>query len=290
MIRRLVSEPLVQFIVLGATLFWLSSAHNASTSAVGDEIRVTADTVRHIANAFEGTWQRPPTPEELQVQIENYVREEIYNREARSLGLDVNDVIIRRRLQQKFQFLLDDSATAEKPSDTELLEYFEEHLTRFSRPATVSFDQVYFDEQGSSANMNIKEAERILKRGDFDGAILSLGDAFPWPHTVKGATLQDVADVYGESFAAKLDALPIGYWTGPIRSNYGNHLVRVTQKIPQSSKSLDSVRNIVEQEWRLDRRQEKSEALYQELRSRYKIVRDDAVHLSKRDAGTDNAQ
>ena len=50
---------------------------------------------------FSRTWQRPPTREELEGLIRDRVREEVYYREAIAMGLDRDDPVIRRRLQQK---------------------------------------------------------------------------------------------------------------------------------------------------------------------------------------------
>jgi len=47
------------------------------------------------------------------------VKEEIATREAVAMGLDRDDTIIRRRLRQKFEFLVDEAVESSPPSDAE---------------------------------------------------------------------------------------------------------------------------------------------------------------------------
>ena len=61
-----------------------------------------------MVEGFTRTWQRPPTREELEGLIRDRVREEVYYREALALGLDKDDMVIRRRLRQKMEFVTDD--------------------------------------------------------------------------------------------------------------------------------------------------------------------------------------
>ena len=62
----------------------------------------------HPRRQFARTWRRPPTEQELQGLIEDYIRDEIFYREGRAAGLDRDDFIIRRRVRQKMEFLAED--------------------------------------------------------------------------------------------------------------------------------------------------------------------------------------
>ncbi len=48
--------------------------------------------------------------------IRERVREEVYYREALALGLDKDDLIIRRRLQQKMEFVSEGRAAPVEPA------------------------------------------------------------------------------------------------------------------------------------------------------------------------------
>ena len=88
--------------------------------------------------SFTRTWQRPPTSEELEGLIRDRVREEVYYREALALGLDKDDLIIRRRLRQKMEFVTDDVVAQAQPTDDELSAYLKAHPDTFRVAANSS--------------------------------------------------------------------------------------------------------------------------------------------------------
>ena len=104
---RWLHEPLVQFLIIGVALFLINGALNHGTSQAGSsyEIALTIDDLRQLQSTFAAQWQRAPSPEEMRGLVENRVRQEVLYREALMLGLDKDDIIIKRRLAQKMQFL-----------------------------------------------------------------------------------------------------------------------------------------------------------------------------------------
>ena len=109
-VGKLVREPLVQFLVLGGLLFAYFEWRSGGSGPGSTRISITPGLVEHLASGFAKTWQRPPTDAELKGLIDEHVREEIATREATAMGLDRDDTIIRRRLRQKLEFLVEDSA------------------------------------------------------------------------------------------------------------------------------------------------------------------------------------
>ena len=118
---RLMREPLLHFLLLGGLLFALYGYVSGSQGEVADEqaIVVPAGKIEHLVALFTRTWQRPPTREELNGLVDDYVREEAAYREGLALGLDRNDTIIRRRIRQKLDFVAQDIADALEPTDEE---------------------------------------------------------------------------------------------------------------------------------------------------------------------------
>ena len=102
---RLVREPLVHFLLIGAAVFGLHALVGGSQQEQRDKIVVTEGRVHQLAQVFTKTWQRPPTTQELRGLIDAYVKEEVYYREALKLGLDRDDTLIRRRMQEKMEIL-----------------------------------------------------------------------------------------------------------------------------------------------------------------------------------------
>jgi hypothetical protein len=104
--ERMVREPLLHFLVLGALLYWAGTLpKKAGLIPRQTRIEVPLSEVNRMREVWTMQWHRAPRPEELQILIDEYVREEVLYREAIAMGLDRNDGIVRRRLVQKMEFL-----------------------------------------------------------------------------------------------------------------------------------------------------------------------------------------
>lgn len=95
-------EPLLHFFALGVLLFaaygWLQGRVFASP----DEILVSSGQVANLRQQSERVWQRPPSAQELQGLVDNWVREEIFYREGVAMGLYRDDPVVRRRMPSPF--------------------------------------------------------------------------------------------------------------------------------------------------------------------------------------------
>ncbi len=74
---KLLREPLLHFLALGAGLFLLFSMVGDSDDASTGRIVVSTGQVAQLTEAFTRTWQRPPTEGELDGLIEGHIREEV---------------------------------------------------------------------------------------------------------------------------------------------------------------------------------------------------------------------
>src|SRR3954467_12675298 len=119
--RSLLREPLLHFLVIGAALFGLYGLVGKKEAAPA-KIVVSAEGVANLAARFARTWRRPPTQDELDGLVEDDIRDEVFYREGRAAGLDRDDVVIRRRVRQKMEFLTEDMA-ASAPSEEQLAAY-----------------------------------------------------------------------------------------------------------------------------------------------------------------------
>ena len=135
--KKLIREPFIHFLLLGAAIFLAYHFLSARADNQPGKIVITQGDITSIMIGFSRTWQRPPTREELEGLIRDRVREEVYYREAVAMGLDRDDPIIRRRLQQKLQFVTDDVAALAEPTDAELAEYLKTHADVFRVDRTV---------------------------------------------------------------------------------------------------------------------------------------------------------
>jgi len=267
---RLLREPLVHFVALGAIIFLVFDLTSETDQPGERRIVVTPGQVERLAGQFSRTWLRDPTPQELDGLVERYVRSEIYYREALAMGLGQDDPYVRNRLALKLEVLLDDLSAETEPGDEELTRFLAAHAERFAEPARLSFQQVYLNPaQHADPAAEAQRLLELLRNGADPGA---LGDVSLLVSGLDSATPEEIARQFGENFADELAALEPGSWVGPLRSPFGVHLVRVSQLQPARQPALAEIRDAVLVEWRDQRRREAREQAYQRLRERYEIV------------------
>jgi PPIC-type PPIASE domain len=272
--KKLIREPFIHFLLLGAAIFIANRLVSGRAENQPGKIVITQGQITSLVIGFSRTWQRPPTREELEGLIRDRVREEVYYREAVAMGLDRDDAIIRRRLQQKLEFVTDDVAAPAEPTDAELAEYLKTHADVFRTDRRFSFSQVYLDpsKRGEHLAQDANELLIQLRQQGRDVDLSSLGDAFLLEHRFEAAPNSEIAKQFGEKFAAKLTDLPIGQWSSPIESGYGMHLVFVEERTEGRLPELAEVRDAVSRDWINARRLESNEKFFQSLLKHYQVV------------------
>ncbi len=271
--RRLVREPLFHFLVLGAVMFAVYGLRTRNKVAKPAEIVVTQGAIENLVTGFTRTWQRPPDEKELQGLLRDYVRQEAAYREAVVLGLDRDDMVVRRRLQQKLEFLSNELTEGAQPSDAELQDFMLAHIDSFKSEPRFSFRQIYFNPQLRGGNTH-RDAARIrekLQHAGQRGNTMSLGDPFLLEQSFNDVCLSDVRKTFGERFASGLTSLQLAEWQGPIDSGYGTHLVFLDQRSEGRVPSLAEARDQVRREWLDAKRRETTDKFYQALLSRFTI-------------------
>ena len=273
-LRKLIREPLFHFLLLGAMIFLLAGRVRSGSVGSGDKIVVTQSQIESMVVGFSRTWMRPPSQEELQGLVDDFVREEVLYREAKAMGLDQDDIIVRRRMRQKFEFLAEDQAARTgPPTDQELESYLRQHADKYSEEPNFSFDHIFFSREMRGASADA-EANAMLARLSGKGTIdiAKLGDAFLLPSRFEKTSAGETARLFGEKFAEDLTKAPLGTWAGPIESSYGIHLVRVNARIPEGAPPLAKVREAVLRDLLSDRRKQELDTQYEKLRARYMVV------------------
>jgi parvulin-like peptidyl-prolyl isomerase len=265
-IKSALREPVLHFLLIGIAIF---AAYGlvAPNSKEGARIVVTQGVVDALAREYQARWQRPPAEQELAGLVEAYIRDEIMYREGTALGLDRDDPVIKRRVRQKLDVIAEEQLAGDAPTDADLAAYLAQHADRFTRPGTVSFEQVYFPATATAAELEAARASAV--RGA-DPA--RLGPASMLPPRVENVPLDLAARDFGLEFAAEIAKLPLNEWTGPVRSGFGQHLVRVTARTPAAVPPLAEVRPAVAREWENERRVASLSRSYGKLRSQYEVV------------------
>lgn len=267
-------EPLIHFLLLGALIFGVSRAMPKRGADAPGHIVISEGQIAALSATFERTWQRPPTQAELNGLIEDRIREEVCYREAKALGLDRDDTIIRRRLRQKLEFVSEDIAALGEPTDAELDAYLQAHPEAFHERRRFRFRQVHIDPQKHGENLDRDVARELaaLKKGGGSADFSTMGDSRLLEQDFLAVSDEDVARQFGDPFAKRLAELPLREWVGPIPSGLGVHLVWVEDRTDGRLPPLGVVRAEVRREWENARRRESNERFYRELLKRYTVT------------------
>jgi len=265
-------EPLLQFLLLGAALFAVSALISHWRERGEQRIVIDAPLVawqRNLYHAQFGTW---PDNEALEALIQSYIRDEALYREAVRLGLGADDEVVRQRLAQKMEYVLTDATQPPDPDDTTLQQYLDAHIAQYTEPGRVSFQLLYFadspDRDGGRARANAALQE--LKSGATDVH----GDPFALDANWSAASADDLIRRFGDSEMAEAPLhAPLEEWSGPYRSGYGWHLVRVSAREATLAPTLASIHDQVQNDWLADFRQRDLDAHIAELIGKHQIVR-----------------
>lgn len=269
---RILKEPLFHFSVLGAALFvWFAQVNSSQPETdILRQIIVDDQDAERLAQRFEASRQRPPTDQELATMVETLIRQEVLVREARALGMEAGDEVVRNRLVQKMNFLLESGVGSQAPEDAELSAHLKANSERFKTPGMVAFEQVYLGEAIS------EEDVAAIKTSLTEGADPSqIGRVSQLPPYMPPSRKQRIDGMFGRGVFNTLETLPVGTWEGPVQSGFGWHLIRVTDSIPATVPNLEDVRDKVLAEWMREKASELSEARYDALKVKYEIIRPD---------------
>jgi len=283
-LARIAREPMVHFMVIGAAIFIVSARFGGDQQmAPRDRIVVTDGRVQQLARIFTKTWQRPPTAQELRGLVDAFVQEEVYYREALRIGLDRDDTLIRRRMQQKMEFMTEPGEDALAATDAKLEAFLAAHRAEFRVEPKLAFEQIFINPQRSElpAAARIEELLTEVSAAPTDADPHSLGDPTLLPRAMPLAPVSGIDRNFGRGFSAQLVQLPLNAWSGPVKSPYGLHLVRVTVRHEGYHPPLAEVRAAVERKWSDDKRDAFRKAEYERLRAMYEIVLPDALGASR---------
>ena len=200
------------------------------------------------------------------------------------MGLDRDDAIIRRRLQQKLEFLTDDIASLDEPTEEELQTFLTENPELFREQARFSFEHIYFNvsERGASAMTDAESTLIDLQQlNGSDGGERPIATADPSRLGDQLLMLEtrfhqayelEIRRALGSQFFDQLQSLSTGSWQGPLESGFGLHLVYVSSHIEGDPPQLADVLNAVTREWTSRKRTETNEAFYAAMRNRYIVT------------------
>ena len=273
--KRVLAEPLLHFLLLGAALFAANAyiARDGVDGAAPKRIELTLDDLRQIAIYFQAQWRRPPTSDEFGALVESKIKQEVLYREALAMGLDKDDEIVRRRMAQKMQFIAEDVASAYEPSTAELRKWFDANSAKFAQPGRITFRQLYFspDQRGARAHDDAAKALTRLANAPID-AKPAVGDPMLLQDYYGDRSSEQIAKDFGPSFATALFELTPGRWQGPLESGFGWHLVFVDSIVPGRIPAFEEIDGDVKTAWLGEQKAIAWQKAYDAMRAKYVVL------------------
>ncbi|KGJ87354.1 peptidyl-prolyl cis-trans isomerase [Colwellia psychrerythraea] len=273
--KTFLKEPLLHFLLLGAALFYFYALVN-DNQANDNEISISAAKIVQLKYSFEKTRQRQPSEEELAALVNNYLKEQVAYQKGVEMGLLAGDGIIQKRIQQKVEFIVEDSVSRLEPDDAELSGFLKAHPDDYRSEQFFSFVQLYFD---PSKHRNVtavltKTLAQITALDETEHTavkLMPLSDNIFLDYQYTDVSYAFVARYFGSKFADSLVKLSMNTWQQKIQSGYGVHLVQLTQRTGGEIQSLDKVREQVKQDWLNEQRKLSLAKFYQQLFAEYNI-------------------
>jgi len=276
-LKRLLREPLLHFLILGALLFAAYAYTERGRGGVESsrQILLSFDDLAQLALIFQSQWRRDPTTDEFNRMVENKVQEEVLYREGLAMGLDKDDTIVKRRMVQKMQFLAEDVAASHPPTTAELKAWYEKNSDKFAQPSRVSFRHLYFSPDRRAARAREDAASVLAKlAGQPEDSKLagSLADPFMFQDYYRDRAPEFLGKEFGPKFALAVPKLAPGSWQGPVESGFGWHLVFVDTLIPGRVPSFEEIEPDVRTAWLAEQKALAWEKAYKDMRAKYVVL------------------
>ena len=271
--RRWLREPALQFLLIGTGLFLAYGWLHGRASFSRDTIVITEGRIEQLAAGFAGLHRRPPTREELDGMAQDAVREEVLYREAMALHLDEDDVIVRRHMAQKLQFVSEDTHPVPEPTQAQLRDFLAQHPQQFQAERGYSFTQVFLNPQrhGSQLQADAQRLLAALRTAPDDAALVKGGDPFLLDSHFERLPAGETARLFGVDFEKALRTIATGQWQGPVTSSLGTHLVLLRLRDEPGPPQLADIQAEVRRAWMNEQRELANARFYAELRRRYDV-------------------
>ena len=277
---KIIQNPITHIILFGFLLAVVLLIIFGIPTNKDDNRRIVISNsdIEQLWSTWKRTWQRDPTPAELRGQLQQYVREEVLYREALSRNYDRDDIVIRRSLVRKMDFLAEGQVEGRNLTDEEIKAYYNLRSERYRIPPKISFVHIYFniDKRGDDIEPAINEALRrlgIFNPNDIDLSIY--GDRFMLPSQFAQLTPREIQSQFGEIFANELLNLEPGKWHGPVHSGYGFHIVYVYNLVASRIPDWTEVKSQIYNDMVMEEKVAAKEQFYTEILRQYQIVYED---------------
>lgn len=275
--KDLYKEPFLHFLLLGLIIFVVNAIVNRTESnSDSEQIIIDDQDINRLIAQYKQVWNEEPQKSTIQKLMDQYVESEIMYREALAMNLDHNDEIIKRRLKQKYEFLVSDLITSRAPTDSELNAYYEDNKEQFKAESSYSFSQFYF-----SPDLRIKplsDAKKFLQDVSAQNAkpvdITVKTDPLHVKTTFENASASKIRSDFGLDFQTQLQGDQSLGWRGPLSSGFGIHVVYVHQINQSTFKDFHEHKDQIRQAFEAAQIRKYNQDLLNQVRSNYSVSYD----------------
>lgn len=287
--NALLKQPLLHFLIAGLVIFLAYQFSGRPEEESLDNGRVIEVDRMALLNFMQYRAQafRPDIfSEQLDAMIDperarlvdDFVREEALHREALAMGMDQGDYIIRQRLVQKVEFLLENMANqALEPDEEVITAWYNDHRDDYRVDAVYTFTHIFFDAGERGPEQARQDATNLLGTPQLTAARFNdastFGDRYPFLQNYVERTRDFVVNNFTPEFVDALDRITPSNetWYGPFESRYGWHLVMLHQRSEPYIPELDSIRDRVMDDWRYEAVLESRRSAEQQVIDQYDV-------------------
>jgi len=286
-LKRLKKEPLIKFLIMSIAIYiayGFFGTRDAETLAKDNTITITSQEIDRLTFGWQQRYNREPTKEELQKLIDKRIKETVLYEEAKKMGLDKDDVVIKRRVVLQYRNLVEGLLIPPDPTEEELTVYFQENIDAYVPDEILSITQIFFDPDKREES-TLEDAEKTLlalqKRKTLPDNYNTYGDNFMLANVYTDISPLELRKYFGRGFTESVLQLEPNVWTGPVLSGYGTHLVYVNKKVIPDAPSLEEVKETVLSDY-MDVKQEEIVKKYMEsVIAKYEVIIQEETKVNK---------
>jgi hypothetical protein len=258
--QKLLQEPMLHFFLIGLLIFAL---YAFSQSSKEDLLEVNRSDIDARITMVEISSGEELSEDQRELLTARYIEEQILVQEALAMELD-NDARIHDILAQKMRHVL--SGDIIQPDQQELQDYYQQNRERYRNPATITVDELVFDNRGELAPGVIE----LLKQSGEPEDLLTMEEGSL--SSLPGVNLTDLNNIFEESFANGVFNSAMGDWNGPFISNRGQHWLRVTARNDTALPALEEITDLVRLDWIASEEEQRLQQEVDRLWDKYSIT------------------
>lgn len=268
--KRIISDPLFTFLILSLFIFIYYAYVSDDTNHLDNTIVMTDHDIDRLIDIYQRTWSAAPDSLALRRLIDQELKNEIFYSEGLKMNLDHNDEIIRRRLVQKYEFLIKDISDNSSPTVEQLKKYYKRHQERYLTEANYTMSQYYFSPDVSDdAEEEAQQFYNNVRDQESEGLIA--GNPLHLPREQVNKTAAQLIQDFGASFVEGVSQFTTTGWQEPIQSGYGWHVIKLKAIVLSEAQPFEFVSDEVAQDYRSDQLSNYNDGLYEALRKEYNI-------------------